>query len=211
VVQEPLTSDWPAALERGVAGRAIPGEYRSGDLAVFAGYAGGALVAVIDGLGHGDEAADASEAAATVLREHRSAPVDELLQRCHETLRRTRGAVMTLAWFDLEARTMAWTGVGNVEARFVRAGGQDGGRYDSPVVLGGVVGFNLPRVRVGTHPLEPGDAIAMATDGVAANFSESLSPGVSAQELADRVLERHGKGSDDALAVVVRYLGPQPR
>jgi hypothetical protein len=30
---------------------------------------------------------------------------------------------------------------------------------------------------------------------------------VSAQELADRVLARHGKGTDDALAVVVRYLG----
>jgi phosphoserine phosphatase RsbX len=115
---------------------------------------------------------------------------------------------MTLAWFDLEQRTMAWTGVGNVEARLVRAGDRGDARHPSPVVLGGVVGFNLPQVRMGTIPLEPGDAVVLATDGVRADYSVSLESGVAAQELAERVLERHGKGTDDALAVVVRYLGP---
>ena len=47
---------WPAALERGEAGAPLAGESRSGDLAVFAPYDGGALVAVIDGLGHGARA-----------------------------------------------------------------------------------------------------------------------------------------------------------
>ena len=56
---------WPAALERGEAGAPLAGETRSGDLAVFAPFDGGALVAVIDGLGHGPAAADAAEAAAT--------------------------------------------------------------------------------------------------------------------------------------------------
>jgi len=206
-----MTDAWPLVLERGVAGLAHEGEGRSGDLAVFAPSARGGLVACIDGLGHGDAAADAAELAAEILRRFVEHPPQLLLERCHEELRQTRGAVMTLAWFDLEARTMAWTGVGNVEARFVRAGGQDGGRYDSPVVLGGVVGYNLPQVRVSTQPLEPGDSVALATDGVTADFSESLAPGVPAQELAERVLERHGKGTDDALAVVVRYLGPPAR
>ncbi|MEA2142499.1 MAG: phosphoserine phosphatase RsbX [Solirubrobacteraceae bacterium] len=208
MVEESLTSDWPAALERGVAGRAMPGEYRSGDLAVFAAYAGGALVAVIDGLGHGDEAADASEAAARVLREYRSAPVDELLRRCHETLRRTRGAVMTLAWFDLDRSQLAWAGVGNVEARLVRGAAVFGDRHDSALVLGGVIGYNLPKVvRPAVMELRQGDAVAFATDGIEADYSTSLSPNVPAQELADRILKRHGKGNDDALAVVVRYLG----
>jgi negative regulator of sigma-B (phosphoserine phosphatase) len=195
-------------LERGVAGLAHEGEDRSGDVAVFAPSLRGGLVAVIDGLGHGDAAADAAEAAAEVLRTDVELAPQDLLELCHKELRRTRGAVMTLAWFDLEARTMAWTGVGNVEARFVRAGDSGDARHASPVVLGGVVGYNLPRVRMGTIPLEPGDAVVFATDGVAADYSVSLESGVSAQELADRVLERHGKGSDDALAAVVRYLGP---
>lgn len=203
-----MSPTWPLVLERGVAGLAHEGEGRSGDLAVFAPSSRGGLVAVIDGLGHGDAAADAAEAASAVLHAHVERPPQQLLELCHTELRRTRGAVMTLAWFDLERRTMEWTGVGNVEARFVRAGDAGDARHASPVVLGGVVGYNLPQVRLGTIPLEPGDAVVLATDGVTADFSVSLASGVGAQELAERVLERHGKGTDDALAVVVRYLGP---
>ena len=202
-----MSEEWPAELERGVAWLAHAGEERSGDLAVFAPWSAGGLVAAIDGLGHGDAAADAAEAAAEVILAHTGDEPQALLERCHKALRRTRGAVMTLAWFDIGARTMAWTGVGNVEARFVRAAGGAGARHDSPVVLGGVVGYNLPQVRMGRHELEPGDAVAFGTDGVAADYSASLEPGVPAQELAERVLERHNKGTDDALAVVVRYLG----
>jgi phosphoserine phosphatase RsbX len=203
-----MTTRWPVVLERGVAGVTHVGEGRSGDLALFAASRRGGLVAVIDGLGHGDAAADAAEAAAETLRTNVELPAQALLERCDEALRQTRGAVMTLAWFDLEARSMAWTGVGNVEARFVRAGDRGDARHASPVVLGGVVGFNLPQVRLGSIPLEPGDAVVLATDGVRADFSQSLESGISAQDLAERVLERHGKGSDDALAAVVRYLGP---
>jgi negative regulator of sigma-B (phosphoserine phosphatase) len=206
-----MSASWPLVLERGVAELAHEGEERSGDVAVFAPSERGGLVAVIDGLGHGDAAADAAEAAADVLTKQVDRPPQELLELCHAELRRTRGAVMTLAWFDLERRTMEWTGVGNVEARFVRAGDSGEARHASPVVLGGVVGYNLPQVRMGTIPLEPGDAVVMATDGVKADFSVSLASGVPAQELAERVLERHGKGNDDALAVVVRYLGPPAR
>lgn len=203
-----MSQPWPLVLERGVAGLAHEGEGRSGDVAVFAPSQRGGLVAVIDGLGHGDAAADAAEAAAEVLRAKVELPPQDLLEACHAELRRTRGAVMTLAWFDLEARRMEWTGVGNVEARFVRAGESGDARHASPVVLGGVVGYNLPQVRMGSVPLEPGDAVVLATDGVKADYSMSLASGIPAQELADRVLERHGKGTDDALAVVVRYLGP---
>jgi phosphoserine phosphatase RsbX len=207
MVEGSLDDGWPAALERGVAGAAIEGEERSGDLAVFAGYAGGALVAVLDGLGHGDAAADASDIAADVIRRNRSAPPAELLQRCHTALHMTRGVVMTLAWFDLDRHEMSWAGVGNVEARLVRGAATYGDRHDSALVLGGVVGYNLPTIRPVTMDLLPGDAVAFATDGIEADYSASLAPGVPAQKLAERIYERHGKGTDDALAVVVRYVG----
>ena len=99
-----MTGVWPLVLERGEAGLAHAGERRSGDLAVFAPSARGGLVAVIDGLGHGDAAADASEVAAEILSAHADDEPQRLLERCHEELRRTRGAVMTLAWFDLAER-----------------------------------------------------------------------------------------------------------
>ncbi len=208
MVEGPLEPDgWPAELDLGVAGIAIEGEQRSGDLAVFAPYDRGGLAVVIDGLGHGDDAADASAIAEKVIREHASAEPAALLARCHEALRRSRGVVLTAAWFDLEDLEISWAGVGNVEARLVRGAAVYGDRHDSALVLGGVVGYNLPPVRPSYFELRPGDAVAFATDGIDADYSASLTPGLSAQRLAERILERHARDTDDALAAVVRYVG----
>jgi hypothetical protein len=53
--------------------------------------------------------------------------------------------------------------------------------------------------------LAPGDAVVFATDGVAADYSAVLDSGLDVQAQAERVLRSHGKGSDDALALVVRW------
>ena len=198
---------WPAELELGVAGAALEGEERSGDLAVFAPYSRGGLAVVIDGLGHGHDAADAAAIAAEVIRRHADDAPAALLARCHEALRRSRGVVLTAAWFDLEDLEISWAGVGNVEARLVRGDAGYGARHDSALVLGGVVGYNLPAVRPSRTDLRTGDAVAFATDGIDADYSASLTPGLAAQRLAERILERHARANDDALAAVVRYLG----
>jgi len=184
----------------------LAGEDRSGDLAVFAPFEGGALVAAIDGLGHGAAAADAAEAAAAQLRAHAGEPPERALRRCHEALRATRGVVATLAWFDLADGGLTWTGIGNVEGRLVRAERERGDTADSPTLFGGVLGWSLPAVRLVRTTLAPGDSVVMATDGVAADFGSSLRPGLPAAEQARRVLESHSRGSDDALVVAVRYL-----
>jgi hypothetical protein len=71
-----------------------------------------------------------------------------------------------------------------------------------------VVGFQIPKaLRASTIELTPGDAAVFATDGITADFSAVLDPALSPQAQADRVLREHGKGTDDALAVVVRWRG----
>lgn len=197
---------WPDVLERGEAGAPLKGESRSGDLAVYVPYEGGALVAAIDGLGHGSAAADAAEAAAKALREAPAKPAQGLLEHCHRALRKTRGVVATLAWFDVESGRLAWTGVGNVEGRLMRADRSHGDSEDSPMLFGGVLGWGLPKVRVVDAALAPGDTVVLATDGVAADFGSSMAPGLSAQALADRIYASHARGTDDALVVAVRYL-----
>lgn len=83
--------DWASAA------RPMPGESDSGDLALVVPLAERVLVAVIDGAGHGPAAARASQAAARQLAEHPDGSLERLVARCHEALRGTRGAVMTLA------------------------------------------------------------------------------------------------------------------
>jgi negative regulator of sigma-B (phosphoserine phosphatase) len=195
---------WPGELERGVAAAALQGEQHSGDLAVFVAWESGALAAAIDGLGHGADAAVAAEEAAKVVSEYARETPGTLLQRCHEALVRTRGVVMTLAWFDLESHTLTWTGVGNVEGRLMRATAAPGVAPESALIKGGVVGYSLPNVRPTTTELHTGDTLVMATDGISSAFSRSLVAGIAAQQLAERILAEHGRGTDDALVVVVR-------
>jgi len=198
-----VPEEWPAALDRGIAGVAHAGETRSGDLAVFAPTEAGALACVIDGLGHGPDAADAAELCADVVRAHVDSEAQELLQACHEALLDTRGVVMTVAWFDLDRSQLSWAGVGNVDARLVRSG--PGQREEVALVFGGVLGFRLPRVRPATMSLERGDLLVMITDGIDGAISAALAGGGAAQTLASRILDTHGKGTDDALVVVIRY------
>jgi negative regulator of sigma-B (phosphoserine phosphatase) len=198
---------WPRTLDFGVAGAALEGEDRSGDLAVFAPTSAGGLVCLIDGLGHGAAAADAAAAAAEVIRHHAEAAPQELLDRCHEALRETRGVVMTLAWFDIGAGEIVWTGVGNVDARLWHP--SEGGRHDVALVFGGVVGYQVPRVRPSTLTLTPGDLLVMVTDGIDPGFAAALDGGGAAQTVAERIFSAHGKGTDDALVIVVRYLPDQ--
>jgi hypothetical protein len=197
--------EWPAQLEQGIAERALAGERRSGDRAVLVPYAGGALVAAIDGLGHGDDAADASATAAAVLAGDPSRDPAQLVGACHRALARTRGAVMTLAWFDLEAGRLSWTGVGNVEGRLVHAAAGPAAPTEGALTRGGVVGYNLPSIRVTGTDLEDGDVMVLATDGIDSGFARAILAGGPAQAIADRILAEHGKAADDALAVVVRY------
>src|SRR2546422_8836961 len=90
-------------IEWAAAGRALGGPSEaceSGDIHVAAPFPKGILVGVIDGLGHGPEAAQAARTAARVLTAHAGEPVQALIQRCHGSLRNTRGAVMSLASFS---------------------------------------------------------------------------------------------------------------
>jgi len=128
-----------------------------------------------------------------------------LIEACHAALAHTRGAVMTLAWFDLAAGSLSWTGVGNVEGRFGARARQAARTDAGAFTRGGVVGYNLPAIRVTSAELAAGDVIVLATDGIDFGFAGAIEAAGSAQAIADRILAGHGKASDDALVVVVRY------
>jgi len=193
-------------LDWSVAARILAGEAESGDGHLVAPFLGGALVAVIDGLGHGSEAAAAARAAIGALEAHPAESVVSLLQSCHQALRGTRGAVMTLASFSASSATMTWLGVGNVEGVLLRASANGVSARESVLLRGGVVGYEIPPLRAVTHPVAAGDTLILATDGIRGGFGEGLGLDASPREMADRILAQHAKGTDDALVLVARCL-----
>src|SRR5262245_42942594 len=104
-----------AAVQWWAASRALRGERESGDRFLVSVLQASTLFAVVDGIGHGHEAAAAAEVALRVLREHAAEPIPQLVGLCHEALRETRGVVASLAHFDEDHHALTWIGVGNVE------------------------------------------------------------------------------------------------
>jgi hypothetical protein len=191
-----------------VAARPIAGEHVSGDRHVAVSSTR-LVVAVIDGLGHGPEAAHAAGRAAEIVETHPDERPDALLRRCHDALRNTRGAAMTVASIDPVVGEMTWLGVGNVQATVLQRRTRDARREWVPL-RGGVVGYLLPALRPGTVRLQRDDVLVLATDGVRPVFGEWPAPAEAPQDVANRILADQSRGTDDALVLVARYRGGSP-
>jgi hypothetical protein len=194
-------------IDWGVAARTLRGYARSGDIHVVQPFPGGVLVAAVDGLGHGDEAAEAATIAAAVLSTHASEPIAPLVRRCHEGLTGTRGVAMSLARFAEGSPTVSWLGVGNVEATFFSTDSRSNSGRQSLPLRGGVVGYRLPTLLTSEAVVAPGDVLVLTTDGINAGSLPGVRLFDSPRRIAQDILERFGRETDDALALVVRYQG----
>jgi phosphoserine phosphatase RsbX len=183
------------------------GQAASGDRHLVKPFPDGVLVAVVDGLGHGPEAAAAAALAVRTLESYAEQPVISLVERCHKTLRGTRGAVMSLASYSARESTMAWVGVGNVEGVLLRRPGTLRVGRESLLLRGGLVGTQVPTLTAAVIPVKWGDILILASDGIRREFAGDVIVTDPPQKIADRILAEHGKTTDDALVLVSRYLG----
>lgn len=194
-------------IEWSVAAQARPGQASSGDLHLVTPCKGGVLVAVVDGLGHGDEAGAAARQAANVLGEHAGESVTALVQHCHAALRQTRGAVMTLMSIEPEEARVIALGVGNVEAMLWRANPRIQPRRHAVVLRPGVVGYQLPALQASVCPISPGDVGILATDGIREDFGDLVNPAEPVAQMVDRIMTGKFRGTDDGLVLAFKYLG----
>src|SRR5438094_2245862 len=159
--------------EWAVAEVVLPGQTESGDRCLVTAPSEGGLVAVVDGLGHGAEAAGAAKAAVSSLERHAQEPIIQLIRSCHRSLAGTRGVVMSVAVFDAHAETMTWVGGGNVEGVLLRAQAAASPRREMLLLRGGVVAGRLPALLAGILPMMRGDALILATGGVRSHFAHT--------------------------------------
>ncbi|HEX8556820.1 MAG TPA: ATP-binding protein [Pyrinomonadaceae bacterium] len=190
------------ARRLGVWSRPRPGEDTNGDAYFVGRHEGETLLAVVDGLGHGRGAREASAAAVEVLERWRGESLGELVQAVHDALRVTRGAVMGAVVLDHARETFQYAGVGNVEVRVL--GAVEPAR---PIPANGTLGARLPPVRVWPHRWTEGSTLVIASDGISATWDPSSYPGIiarSPQLLAGVLLRDFGRNSDDATVLVYR-------
>lgn len=195
--------------EYGVAKFVLPGESESGDQHLVCCNESGVLIAAIDGIGHGGEAANAAKAAIAVLRNGVGEPIISLLTACHERLRATRGVVLSLASVDVKHGLMTWLGVGNVHGVLVRTDKKSNSQ-ETLLLRGGVVGDHLPQLQAAVLPVSQGDLLVFATDGVRTDFVRTLSAMENPQRAAERIMKSFCNQSDDALVLALRISGIHP-
>ena len=115
---------------------------------------------------------------------------------------------MSLASCSAVTRTMTWLGVGTVKGVLLCPVGRGDRTRERLLLRGGVVGYNLPTLRPSALPIARGDTLILATDGLRSALVEDLVLGDPPQQMADALLDLHRRGTDDAMVLVARYIGP---
>lgn len=193
-----------STLSLGIAAFTLPGELESGDRHIIAAFTDGVLVAAVDGIGHGAEAAKVARITEEIVKSHADETPGLLIKRCHEELHGTRGVVMSMASFNYSKKVMTWVGVGNVQGNLLSMD-----KLSPPKTLllsMGTLGQKLGSVHPAELSLRSGDTLVFSTDGIREDFYQDLNLKQSPQQLADDILARSVRRTDDALVVVGRYL-----
>jgi hypothetical protein len=182
-----------------------PGEPVSGDGWAVEIFRDQLTVLVADGLGHGVEAHEAARLATQVLAAH---PRDEplaLVEACHGTLARTRGAALAVAKLVASGNRGSFAGVGNIVCRV-----ENNTASRHLISYNGIVGHTMRKTQELAFPWPQGALLILHSDGLGTHWDLTAYPGLANRHpaLIAAVLYRdYDRGRDDVSVVVLRNRG----
>lgn len=180
----------------------LPSEHECGDAWGAACKNAELLLMVADGLGHGPEAARASQAAVALVDAQASFAPEALLQRAHAALHGTRGAALAVACLDLAEGSLRFAGIGNISVSLHAAA-----TSRHLVSHNGIVGSNMRKVQEFRMDFGDDDILIMHSDGLATRWDLEGYPGLLRHHpsLIAAVLYRdHARHRDDVSVVVAQ-------
>lgn len=159
-------------------------------------------VMIVDGLGHGPEAAKAATAAiAAFLAGTDRSPVGHLSE-AGAALHSTRGAAVGVAVIDLQRREVTFSGIGNTVAIVLT-----GSVIQNLVSFGGIVGQRTVRLREFSTPWLSDSMFVGHSDGINTRWSLDAYPGLATRHpsiIAGVLYRDFARGRDDASVLVVK-------
>jgi anti-sigma regulatory factor (Ser/Thr protein kinase) len=185
----------------------VAGERECGDgWAVVAGGTKTHLL-LVDGLGHGAGAAEASRLAVRLFGEHGTRSPADVLEVLHRGLRHTRGAAVGIAEVDPAAGQLRFAGVGNIAARILTEGGMR-----SLVSHNGIVGLHSVRAHEFTYPFASDAMLVLHSDGLTSHWKHEAYPGFLRRDpaIAAALLYRDAERGRDDVSVVAYRAAARP-
>ena len=189
-------------IDIGAATRPKPGMTLNGDAVVIRKWRGNALLAVIDGLGHGQFAHRASVSIKDYIENHYEEPIEALFQRAGYVSSATRGAVMAIAKFDYKTMELFYGCIGNIEARVL--GPSEPFNF---IVRRGIIGKKAPDPVVTRHHWHDSYIMILTSDGINTHWEWDRFIHLMqepAQTVAGEMLRELSRENDDATVAVIK-------
>lgn len=196
-----MALDHQGQLDVGAYARAAEGHQVGGDRALVLLGDQYYLLAIVDVLGHGPEAHQLATRIESFLRENLNDSPLTLISKLHQQLRGSRGAVVSLARFDMATCDVCYVGIGNAVARIL------GPRHHHLLTKEGVLGHTLRSPREEHLHLSERDLLLIYSDGVSSHFEPTDYRQIyydPADIVAREVIRRYGKPHDDASCIAMR-------
>jgi len=188
--------------EFGVVNVPIKGETVCGDSWLTTDFGGRMLAMVVDGLGHGLEAAAASAEAVRMMREYLPRRPCEILDASHGALRKTRGAAMSVLESPYGSTLCRYAGIGNISASIL-----SDAKSQSMVSHNGTLGVQVSRCQEFDYSFESGALLVMHSDGLLSQWDLRRYPGLTRKHpavVASVLYRDYKRGRDDVTVLVVR-------
>ena len=190
------------SLDFGAACLPYPGEHRCGDGWAVSNLDGVFTILVVDGLGHGDHAADAADQAIEVFKESAVLPPHLHLQKLHGALRSTRGAAVAVLQADLKSEKISYSGIGNI-----CGGAVVGGASKSFVSLNGTIGHQAQRFQEFSYEWPKQSFVILHSDGLQSKWKLDGYPGLAMRHpslIAGILYRDFRRERDDVTVLIIR-------
>jgi anti-sigma regulatory factor (Ser/Thr protein kinase) len=193
----------PTDDDLGVVCTALRGETECGDAWRVVRGRQRISVLVVDGLGHGPDAAAAAGAATATFPQFANGPPEATLVGLDAAMRHTRGAALSVVAIDNAAGQMLFSGMGNVDGRVLADGATE-----HLVPQNGIVGHAMPAPR-SMNVSWPAEArLVMHSDGILPRWRAEAYDGHTAMHpalLAGLIYRDFARDRDDATVLVLRH------
>jgi hypothetical protein len=199
----PDTTARAKKMECGVINRPKPGQDVCGDSWAVDHLPGRSMFFLADGLGHGLEAATASQDGVRAFHKHKTGRPKEIIEAVHAALHGTRGAAAAVVEIDFSTQEVCFAGIGNIAGTVFSAESSH-----SMVSHNGIVGHQIRKIQEFIYPWTAESLLILHSDGLSSRWQLEHYSGLTVRHpgLIAGVLYRDFQRDNDDATVLVGSL-----
>ncbi|MBM7096822.1 SpoIIE family protein phosphatase [Bacillus sp. H-16] len=158
------------------------------------------ICAVVDGLGSGEEAMEASSAVIKVIEAHKDESVEVLMDKSNKELWQKRGAVMTIMKIDQRTQEIIYSNVGNIGCIFY----PPSGKLVRPIPSRGYLSGKRQKFKAQRISFEKGMTFILYSDGLTFDpvFHQFMAKTPSTKKAMEQVIGGMADTSDDTTILI---------